>query len=152
GRVTVLGRRRVERTRLCFVVESGTDDRLVEGLSETFEVTVLARRIEGGRAINHQPAIAAATIVGAPSRQRFGAVIMKYLLQLRRRIDLVMVEGYGLAALATNLASRVTGIPAVMLVCSPAEAYYRCRKLNPEPGKSFKHGELLGIQLLARAN
>jgi glycosyltransferase involved in cell wall biosynthesis len=150
--VTVLGRRRVERPRLCFVVESGTDVRLVEGLAERFEVTVLARRIEGGREISHQPTITVATIVGAPSRQRFGALIMKYLLQLRGRIDLVMVQGYGLAALATNLAGRVTGIPAVMLVCSPAEAYYRCRKINPEPRKSFKRGELLSIQLLARAN
>src|SRR5262249_28333469 len=59
---------------------------------------------------------------------------------------------YGVAALATNLAARVTGIPAVMLVCSPLEAYYRCRKSNPELGKSFKRRELLGIQLLARAN
>jgi glycosyltransferase involved in cell wall biosynthesis len=134
------------------VVESGTDVRLVDGLTERFEVTVLARRIEGGREINYQPTITVPTIVGAPSRQRFGALTLKYLLQLRRRTDLVIVQGYGLAALATNLASRVTGIPAVMLVCSPLEAYYRCRKSNPEPGKSFKRRELLGIQLLARAN
>jgi len=150
--VTVPCRRRVGRPRLCFVVESGTDVRLVEGLTERFEVTVLARRIEGGREINYPPIIMVPTVIGAPSRQRFAALISKYLLQFRRGIDLVMVQGYGLAALAANLAGRVTGIRVVMLVCSPLEDYYRCRKSNPESDKSFKLGEMLSIHLLARAN
>lgn len=36
----------MNRPRLLFIVESGSDVRLVEGLAERFELTVLARQIE----------------------------------------------------------------------------------------------------------
>src|SRR5439155_6758445 len=48
GRPLTAKERVVKPARLCFVVESGTDVRLVEGLAERFELTVLARRVEGG--------------------------------------------------------------------------------------------------------
>ena len=39
-----------------------------------------------------------------------------------------------------------------MLVCSPVEAYYRCRRLASDPSKPYRAHELLGLKLLARIN
>ncbi|MFQ6047592.1 MAG: glycosyltransferase family 4 protein, partial [Gemmatimonadales bacterium] len=67
-------------------------------------------------------------------------------------IDRVLVQGYGLAALAANLCSRLTRTPTFMLVCSPVERYYECRREHPLPGLPFKARELWGLRLLARMN
>src|SRR5260370_3465332 len=39
-----------------------------------------------------------------------------------------------------------------MLVCSPVERYYRCRRNDGVPGKTFRLWEYLGITALARVN
>jgi len=59
--------------RVGFVVESGTDVRMVEGLAGRFDLTVYARRILGGVEISHEPAAEFEKIVGPPSRLRFAA-------------------------------------------------------------------------------
>ena len=118
-------------TQLCLIVESGTDVRLVEGLAERFQLTVLARAIRDGVEISGSPRVAVPTIIGPVSRFGFAFLVAKYLMQHRRAIDCVMVQGYGLAALAANLCCRINRCPAFMLVCSPAEAYYRCRTVHP---------------------
>ena len=138
------------RRRLLFVVESGTDFRLVEGLAERYELTVLARPIEGGVIVS-QPTTTE-VIEGPPSRVRFAAWTLRHILAHRNRIDVVLVQGYALAALAANVASRLTGIRTAMLVCSPVEAYYRCRRQHADPGKPFRRRELLGLQAAARLN
>lgn len=138
--------------RLCFLVESGTDVRLVEGLAERFNLTVVARRIEGGVEISHPPAVSVPTIVGPASRPSFARLVWTHLRQQRNHVDVVMVQGYSIAALAANLASRLSGTPCLMLVCSPMEAYYRCRKAHPEAGKPFRRRELWGLRTLARLN
>ncbi len=138
--------------RLCFVVESGTDVRLVEGLAEHFDLTVLARRIEGGVAVSQPTALASSIRVGPASRTAFARLVLGHLAAGRRRIDAVLVQGYALAALAANLAGRVLGLPTRMLVCSPTELYYRCRAARPAGGKSFRRVELLALHALARAN
>jgi hypothetical protein len=38
--------------RLCFVVESGTDVRMVEGLAERCDLTLVTRQVVGGRTIS----------------------------------------------------------------------------------------------------
>jgi glycosyltransferase involved in cell wall biosynthesis len=138
--------------RLWFIVESGTDVRLVEGLAELFNLTVVARKIEGGIEISHPPSVPVAAVVGPASRLTFAMLVWKQLRQKRDQIDLVMAQGYGLAALAANLASRLSGTPSLMLVCSPIEAYYQCRKAHPEAGKPFRLRELWGLRALARVN
>lgn len=138
--------------RVLLLVESGTDVRLVEGLAERFVLTVLARRIAGGREISHPPTVPVPLIVGSGSRLRFALSIVTYLLRHRAEIDRVIVQGYGLAALAANVIGRLTGIATFMLVCSPAEAYYACRRMHAEPGKPYRTRELLAIRALARLN
>lgn len=140
------------RLRLCFIVESGTDVRMVEGLAEHFELSVLARRIEGGVEISHPPRMNVPLVVGPAGRLRFARLVWRELRQRRESLDAVLVQGYGLAALAANLASRGTGTATRMLVCSPVEAYYRCRREHAEPGKPFRRRELWGIQRVARMN
>ena len=137
--------------RLCFVVESGTDVRLVEGLAERADLTVLARRIPGGVAISREPGHPVRTAVGPASRAGFAIAVLRDLL-VRPRFDHVLVQGYGAAALAANLTGRLTGTPVTMLVCSPVEGYYRCRRDHPEPGKPFRRAELFGLVGLARLN
>ena len=143
---------RMKSLRVCFVVESGTDVRLVEGLAGLSNLTVLARKIERGVEISHRPSVSVPIVVGPSSRLGFAGLVLRYLWQQRRRTDLVMVQGYSVAALAANLASRRTGTQTLMLVCSPTEAYYRCRRTHPVPDKPFRRHELLGLQLLARVN
>ncbi len=138
--------------RLCFVVESGTDVRLVEGLAERFDLTVLARRIAGGAEVSHRPSVAFPTVVGPASRLLFARVVWDWLRQRQDSFDFVVVQGYGPAALAANLASRVTGVSTGMLVCSPAEAYYRCRSIEAYPGKRFRRRELVALHIFARLN
>lgn len=137
---------------LCFVVESGTDVRLVEGLAKRFDLSIVARRIEGGVEISHPPSEAVPTVVGPASRLKFALFLCRYLRANRRQIDRVVVQGYGPAALAANLAGRLNGTPTAMLVCSPVEVYYRCRRTQPSAEKRFSRSELFALQALARIN
>lgn len=138
--------------RLCFVVESGTDVRLVDGLAERADLTVLGRTIEGGVVISRPPRGGAAVRIGPASRVRFARFVFSHLLRQRRRIDRVIVQGYGVAALAANLAARLTGAPTSMLVCSPVERYYACRRDHPAPDKPYRAHELRALRFLARRN
>ena len=135
---------------LLFVVESGTDVRLVEGLAGRFALTVLARRIVGGREISQTPTRDVTVIVGPAGR--FGFARAAFAALRRRRPAAILVQGYGPAALAANLAARRARARCVMLVCSPVEAYYRCRQSNPRPGMPFRRHELAALSAFARAN
>jgi len=86
------------------------------------------------------------------SRFQFTQFVWKYLKQQREQFDYVMVQGYGVAAVAANLASRFTGTPTAMLVCSPIEAYYSCRRAYSMPDKPFRGYELRSFQAIARLN
>ncbi len=140
------------KVRLCFIVESGTDVRLVEGLAERFELQIVARRIAGGVEISQQPTTELRTTVGPSSRVRFAAHVGRHLARYRKSIDCVLVQGYGLAALAANVVARITSTPTFMLVCSPVEEYYRCRLEQPELGKIFRARELTALGIAARVN
>ncbi len=136
---------------LWFIVESGTDVRLVEGLAERANLTVLARRIAGGAEISQPPGGAVRVIVGPASRAAFAGAVWRATRGLQPS-DRVLVQGYGPAALAANSASRITGAPTFMLVCSPVERYYECRRGRDIPGKPFKRRELLALRGVARLN
>jgi glycosyltransferase involved in cell wall biosynthesis len=142
----------VSRLRLCFVVESGTDVRLVDGLAQRCQLTVLGRTIEGGVVIS-QPHEGTATVHEGPaSRAAFARFALSHLLRNRAHIDHVIVQGYGVAALAANLASRLTGTATSMLVCSPVERYYACRREHPTPDKPYRAHQLRALEFLARRN
>jgi glycosyltransferase involved in cell wall biosynthesis len=138
-----------EPVRLAFVVESGTDVRLVDGLAERFSLTVLARQIPGGVAVSHPPRAAATIELGPAGRLSFARWATRRLRALRP--DRVLVQGYGAAALAANRVAR-RGPPAYMLVCSPVEAYYRCRRAAAMPDKPYRPWALWGLGALARLN
>ena len=138
--------------RLCFVVESGTDVRLVDGLAARNDVTVLARRIPGGVAVNHTPAGEVRVEIGPASRLRFAAFAAGRIPGRGTAFDHVLVQGYGAAALAVNAASRLAGTPSTMLVCSPVESYYRCRRDAPQAGKPYRAWELAALTSVARVN
>lgn len=140
------------RPRVCFIVESGTDVRMVEGLARHVELTILARRIAGGVEVSHPPEVTVPTIVGTGSRSGFARLVASHLRRSGEMYDFVLVQGYGLAALAANLASRSTRTPTAMLVCSPVEAYYLCRQTNPQPGKRFRRWEFEAQRLVACLN
>ena len=138
--------------RIWLIVESGTDVRLVDGLAERAEVVVLARRIHGGVEISQRLERPVPVTVGPASRAGFAALVFARLLGARRAGERVLVQNYGPAALAANAAARVTGTPTFMLVCSPTERYYRCRRDHPTADKPFRSAELLGLERLARLN
>ncbi len=139
------------KARVLFIVESGTDVRLVEGLAQQFELTIIARKIDGGVEISQPPSIKRPIVLGPPGRGKFSRRVFWELLRRRNHYDLVLVQGYGLAALAANSARLITNKPVIMLVCSPAEAYYRCRVEHPD-GRPYREHEASALKLLARAN
>ena len=130
---------------ICFIVESGTDARLVEGLASRSRLTVLARAIPGGRAVS-QPT-GADVVVGPSGRVAFA---LRTFRELRRRsCDAVLVQGYGLAALAANTAARLDGTHCWMLVCSPVAEYYETRRTAGYP---FSRLALMVLQALGHLN
>jgi glycosyltransferase involved in cell wall biosynthesis len=129
-----------------FIVESGTDARLVEGLAARVTLQVLARGIPGGRAVS-QPTDVPVT-VASPGRLAFAWRVLRTLAASRTH-DAVLVQGYGLAALAANLASRWRGTACWMLVCSPAAEYYVARRAAGAP---FSAVALAGINTLGWLN
>ena len=141
----------MSRQRLIFVVESGTDVRLVDGLAERFELSILAREIEGGRAINWPPANEVPTVTGPPGRAAFARFVFRELVRRKSEFDVALVQGYSLAALAANVSRQFTGKPLLLLVCSPVEAYYRCRLAHPN-GPRYKRHEAMLLDFFARAN
>ena len=142
----------MKTARILFVVESGTDVRLVDGLAEQANIVVLARRLPDGVEISQPGAHAVPIIVGPASRAGFAAWVFSRLLGARRAADRVLVQNYGAAAVAANAAARVTRTPTFMLVCSPTERYYRCRRDHPMPDKPFRTAELAALERVARLN
>jgi glycosyltransferase involved in cell wall biosynthesis/SAM-dependent methyltransferase len=133
------------RPRVCFIVESGTDVRLVEGLAARVALDVLARGIPGGRAIS-QPTACPVSIV---SSRRLAFAVKAITTILSSPIDTVLVQGHGLAALAANVAARMKRVPCWMLICSPAAEYYEARHTSGQP---FSRATLRAIRLLGRIN
>jgi glycosyltransferase involved in cell wall biosynthesis len=140
-------------SRLCFIVESGTDVRLAEGLAERFDLTIVARKILGGVEISQKSELPLKLNVGPPSRTGFARFVYHFLKIHHGNFDHVVVQGYGLSALAANFVGRKTGTSTTMLICSPAEAYYRCRPHYPsDERQKFRRQEFLLLTIVARAN
>jgi glycosyltransferase involved in cell wall biosynthesis len=136
---------------LTFVVESGTDVRLVEGLNRHFRLDVICRAIQNGFHINWEPRPGVEVTVGPARRLSFARFLARRLVA-RPGPDIVLVQGYAVAALVVNVIALLRGFLPVMLICSPVEAYYECRRGASDPRVRFHRAELLGLKALARAN
>ena len=132
-------------TRVCFIVESGTDARMLEGLAARVDLTVLVRGVPGGHAVS-QPTSVDVRMESA-NRLAFAWAAFRWLMS--NSCDTVLVQGYGVAALATNVACRIRRRPCWMLVCSPAAEYYLSRR---EAGLRYSTITLAGIHALAWLN
>ena len=139
------------RQRIAFVVESGTDVRMVEGLANRCELTVVARRIEGGHEISQRTDVQFTKVLGPASFAAFAAFVFRWVLRYRAALDAVVLQGYGPSALAGNLAAVLAGVPGVMLVCSPVEEYYACRRRD-DRGRRYRWIEAAVIRATARLN
>jgi glycosyltransferase involved in cell wall biosynthesis len=129
-----------------FIVESGTDARLVEGLATRVALKVLARAIPGGRAVS-QPTEVPIVLAGS-GRVGFAWRVFRTLTGTTS-YQAVLVQGYGVAALAANVAARLRGKPCWMLVCSPVAEYYETRRAAGQP---FSALTLAAINTLGRLN
>lgn len=139
------------RPRVCFVVDSGTDVRLVEGMAERVDLTVVARQIRGGREVSQTPRHAIDVEVGPAGHLAFAWFLVRRWRRVSRRSDVVLVQGYGPAALVVNALGRSTGHGVQMLVCSPVEAYYRSRRA-PQSGRRYQRLVDRTITVVARVN
>jgi glycosyltransferase involved in cell wall biosynthesis len=139
------------RRRVAFVVESGTDVRMVEGLASRCELSVVARRIDGGHEISQPPRAQFTKVVGPGAFAAFARFVFRWVLRERANIDVVVLQGYGPSALAGNLAATLIGVPAVMLVCSPVEEYYACRR-QERTGRRYRRLEAMAIRATALLN
>ena len=139
------------RPRVCFVVDSGTDVRLADGLAEGTTLRILARSLPSGREISQPSRHRLDVEVGPAGHASFALFVLRRLIALRGETDVVVVQGYGPTAAFANLAGRLTGLPVLMLVCSPIEEYYCCRKTSPQ-GRPFRRSEHLAIRLFSKVN
>ena len=131
--------------KVCFVVESGTDVRMLEGLAARVDLTVLVRAVPGGRAVSQPTGVTVR--MESSNRLAFAAAAFRWLMT--NPCDTVLVQGYGVAALATNIACRIRRRPCWMLVCSPVAEYYAARRAA---GREFSRTTLAGIHALAWIN
>lgn len=138
--------------RLHLVVESSIDVRTIEELPRRFDLRVFARRMPGGVEISQPPQTPVPVLTGPPGRAAFALLTAVALWRGRAADDAVLVQGYGLAALAANLIGRLSGVPTTMLVCSPTEAYYRCRRDDRTSTLPFRRSELAALEVVARLN
>jgi glycosyltransferase involved in cell wall biosynthesis len=138
--------------RLRLVVESSIDVRTIEELARRFQLRVVARRIRGGVEISQPPQTPVPVLTGPAGRARFARLAAAELWRGRTADDVVLVQGYGLAALAANVIGRLSGVSTTMLVLSPIEAYYRCRRDNPASTLPFRRSELVAFEVIARLN
>ena len=99
----------LKMTSVCFVVESGTDARMVEGLAPRVSLTVLAREVPGGRAVSQPTGVTVR--MGSANRLAFAWWAFRWLMS--ERCDAALVQGYGIAALAANLACRLKRRPVL---------------------------------------
>ena len=139
------------KPRVCFVVDSGTDVRLADGLADGTTLRILARTQPSGREVSQPSRHALNVETGPAGHAAFAMFVLRRLLALRRQTDVIVVQGYGPTAAFANLAGRLTGLPVLMLVCSPMEAYYRCRR-TAGSGRPFSRVEYLAIRLFSRIN
>jgi glycosyltransferase involved in cell wall biosynthesis len=139
------------KSRVLFVVDSGTDVRLVESLAERTALRILARRQMAGREISQSTDHDVQVEIGPASHARFAWFVIRRLLALRMQIDVVVVQGYGPTAACVNIVGRLIRRTVLMLVCSPVEAYYRCRRIA-NSGRAFRHVEYWAIRLFAFLN
>lgn len=133
--------------RILFVTETSTDVRLIEGLAEVASLTHLYRDLRTGVPLSQSTTASYASRPGPRGRLTFAASAFAAVLRSRRSVDFVLIQGYGLAAVGANVAARVARQPAAMLVCSPVEAYLRCRT----PTQTLRL-QLLVVAACARAN
>lgn len=138
------------KPRVCFVVDSGTDVRLADGLAERASLRILARSLSSGREINQPSTRELDVEIGPSSHAAFALFVFRRLFARRREIDVVIVQGYGPAAASANLAGRLTGLAVLMLVCSPIEAYYRCRLITGL--RPFRRSEYWAIRVFSKLN
>ena len=139
------------KPRLCFVVDSGTDVRLADGLAEATSLRILARSLPSGREISQRSRHAMEVEVGPSGHASFALFVLRRLLALKGETDVVVVQGYGPTAAFANLAGRLAGLPVLMLVCSPMEAYYRCRRTSSR-GRAFRRSEYFAIRAFSKLN
>src|SRR5262249_44463036 len=112
---------------------------------------VICRAMRNGFHINWEPRGDLPVTVGPPGRLSFGAFLARQLFA-RAAPDIVLVQGYATAALVVNVVARMRRALPVMLVCSPVEAYYECRRIARDPATPFHPELLLGLRTLARLN
>ena len=58
------------------------------------------------------------------SRSSFALWTFRHLFARRRQLQIIVVQGYSLAALFCNVFGRLFSVPVAMLVCSPVERYF----------------------------
>lgn len=141
------------RPRLLFIVESGTDVRMIDGLARHFEVTVFARSIPGGAAVNHKPSSPVRIIEGPPGRWPFAWAAAGWVRRLTARDRAaILVQNEGLTTLLVHLLTSPGAGSRTVLLCSPAVDYYACRRNNPTPAKPYRAAEHTTVRALALAN
>jgi glycosyltransferase involved in cell wall biosynthesis len=132
-------------TNVCFVVESGTDARMLEGLAARVNLTAFLRAVPGGRAVSQSTRVRVQ--YGSTNRLLFAVQALRWLL--KHPYDAVLVQGYGIAAFAANLACRLRRKPCWMLICSPVAEYYEARRAA---GRPYSYATHAAIHVLGSLN
>lgn len=132
---------------LLLIVESGVDVRTVQELSRRCRLTILVRDAFGQRNITWpcEGEGPAEVLRGPAGRVAFAAHVLRWLVGHRSAYDAVLVQNYGMAALAANLARLITRVATILLILSPTIEYFRCKRRK---GKIALPAYLLGMAVL----
>jgi glycosyltransferase involved in cell wall biosynthesis len=141
-----------KRKQVCFIAEGMVDFRLIDGLSQRVDLTLVSRRNDK-EPITSQPTNGKLKVViGPASRLKFGLFLLSFVRRNMQSFDSYVVLGYGLAALCSNLALFDRPRMLVVYAVCPSERYYACRRINPIISKRYSAAGYLAWLLLARLN
>lgn len=135
------------RPRVCYVFDSLSDVRFVDGFAEMFDLTVVYPRGSGG--FTNEPKGAFVKVVLPGGRVGFPYRVARWLAANKNSYDVVFVLGDTTAALGANLAGLVTSKPVVQIEGKQTEEYFRAKAGSMNPVRFWASLALLRVILWA---
>lgn len=119
------------RPRVCYVFDSLSDVRFVDGFAELFDLTVVYPRGSGG--YTNDPKGSFREVVLPGGRLGFPYRVARWLIAHKADYDVVFVLGDTTAALGANLAGLVTSKPVVQIEGKQTEEYFKAKQGSMKP-------------------
>ncbi len=144
----------MKRIRIVFICECPVDVRIVDALSELYNVTILTRKHLRSTFVNWEPKqINGIKVLLLPvSRLLTFLSVFLWLCRSVKDYDLILISGADLGALGAILARYLIGKPILLLVCKLSDEYFVCRAKKKIASKIFHRMISPSLKLLRIIN